>query len=163
MADGFIVQTEPGASFHPSHGRAPYNTYHGPIAYRTSYGLISLPVARKHTPGKPSARIVRLHAPVTHRVQTVLAERAGDWPELPKPEPQAGEVLSERIVTPFAPELSENGTTRIFRVQVEYVFLCTTAKEETDHLPAGGCPWDNKPGAQNELPPAAFTERLAAK
>ena len=159
---GFIPQAPASASStHPGHGKAPYKTYHASHRYQTNYGIVGLPVARKHQPGKQSLRPVRLHAPVTHRVLTIVVARHGDWPEVPRAEPLEGEVLVDRVVAPYDPELIENGRTRLFQLEVTYIFLCLTAKEETDNLPVGVCPWDSQ--GQGDMPASAFTSRIAAK
>lgn len=82
----------------------------------TSSGMIQLPLSKpRNTPrgslgftpsstemvtAKQTSAVVRLHAGSAKRIYSIVAERIGDWPEMPKPSP----TIVRKIVSMVTPE-----------------------------------------------------------
>lgn len=147
--------------FHPDHQAAPFITFHSWNEYHCDEGLLQMPIAKPYQRGRAGARIVRVHAPVGHRIYHFIVQRLGKKPPLPEPVPvHTGEVLAAWSIVPKAPELQENGRVRLYTVTGAYAFLETLAPQDLGGYRMGGTPYDRQGAGQNVIRPADFVDHL---
>lgn len=85
-----------------------------------------------------NSHIFDLSKPQCRRIIDVDVERAGDWPQIPKPEDSYTDgglkgTLIKYWIEPHPPTLSPDGVTRVYRITAHYVYAMNrppTAEEE---------------------------------
>ena len=128
----------------------PYTCVEAKSHYDTRTGAIGLPIAATSTSGNAdTAAVVRVHPSVAVRTYRLIAERLGDWPDLPEPEEikkdanGITETLIQQHVMPTMPELTAGGKTYRYRVEAKYVYQLSRPPTTREKLRAGSSPIDD--------------------
>lgn len=127
----------------------PYTHIEMDNVYDLTSGTVALPIASTLlTANVASVEIIDLHNPVAERVYSAHVERAGAWPQLPKPvkvqtDPNGiEEFLAEVKMIPEPPFLLPDGKTLLYRAQIKYRYLLSRAPTTDEALRVGSPQWD---------------------
>jgi hypothetical protein len=122
-----------------------YNDYRIDTKYVTDYMNIQAPVANPVSgPGGYSnySSIMNVASPMTKKIIQWTAERYGDQPKIPNPQPgDSNLTLMSTDIQPAAPGLMVDASSQIYRISGTYVYSMTRPLGNGDTLTTGSLPW----------------------
>ena len=138
------------------HKKAIYLRYLVDSRYKFNPHASQCPYAQSSSDTDDSSVVISLARPTCKRIVKIEAERQGDWPTLPKPEPFEDEngikykVLGYDI-EPSAPTKSADGKTKVHRTDCTIVWGMSRAPTTEEKLRSAALPWDIGTIEENSL------------
>ena len=144
--------------FSQGHIRNPYTTFKTVTTYGKDNAIIQCPVAG---PAGTPAEIVKVSAPYGYKRVDWVAERQGDFPDLPDLEPDTeNQYCKTWFIVASSADLMPDGNTRHFRVEGSYLYLFRVPIElHSGKLFIGKTPFDLS--ANVSVPPDKFKTELS--
>jgi len=148
--------TETGLS--STAGKAIYTLARAETTYVTNPMRTQMPIAHTGTSSSDvdTSVVFDLARPQCYREMRVEAERVGQWPEIPAhPDTYTDGTLDGRLLKywdrEFAPSLTPDGISRIFKVQAYYRYALNRPPENDEPTNVGVLPFTKYTNADNEF------------
>lgn len=146
----------------------PYDKFGQTVTYTGATGLTILPLAQAYDLSAPQTAppspVMQLSSPTGFIILEFDAERKGAWPVVPAPGLSSsvqGVILKHWEVAFFAPPLTEDGSTKLYKVMGRYVYAPQTPGFPGSYdVAVGKVPYDADAKAMNKFPAANFDQSL---
>lgn len=150
----------------PGHQARLYRKAEQNVAYKTVSGLVVMPVAQQYEDASGNvhtAEVVRLHQPYTRKVIRYQAERYGQHPEIPTPNPSTpGAYVKSTMVEAEAPKLAADLEGYWYSANARHEIILDRHLDATQGDLVGGVnPMYQLPVEESYIPNSAFRDDLA--
>ena len=158
--------TDSPGNYDTSQANHIYTHYELSTSYVTESQTVQLPVALDASGATAQTMFVDFAPAQTSRMVSVVAQRIGAWPQMPDiASLRFGSNLvtpiGKAITTPRAPELTADGVTKRYQIELSFRVGLPRSPNNTDDLEVGTLPWDSSTVADNKLPATTFIPGLA--
>lgn len=176
LSPGFTLSQPPEATSPPAglgeipaedslwseeHLRARYTQYTVTKTFHWNNGTLQVPIAAPVAGTLVECEVVSHSAPYGSLVVQWMAEREGEKPMLPDPQPTDLNLELESFTHSFVTsKMSEDGKTRIFLASGTIVYICKTPVPPSSGFPFAAVPYETTPKASNVYLASDFSQNI---